>query len=241
MHSSLLIELRHLDRHFKNQVLLKDFNLEIEGGSFVSLLGASGSGKSTLLRLIAGLDEPSAGQVVVKAQNKGFVFQDANLLPWRNVRENLQLVLELTSLKANIDEYLELVGLSEHATKYPNQLSGGMRMRVSVARALITRPNLLLLDEPFSALDENTRYHLQEELYQIWQQLKMTVVFVTHSISEAVFLSQRAIVLGKKPTQIILDHQVSLPKERDSHLRIDPKYISEIQFLSKHFEFEGLK
>ncbi len=238
MPQSNLVEIEHLTRQFNKNIILEDFSLHIKAGSFVALLGASGSGKSSLLRLIAGLDQPDAGQILVQADRKfnmSFVFQDANLLPWRSVRENLQLVLELTGLNGDLSEVLEIVGLTEHANKFPNQLSGGMRMRVSVARALITKPSLLLLDEPFAALDENTRYHLQEELYQIWQKQKMTVIFVTHSISEAVFLSERAILLGGSPAKVVLDHSISLTAERNSELRSQPEYLAHIKVLSEHF------
>ncbi len=234
------LSVHDLGRSFGPQTILKNFSLEVTAGEFISVLGPSGSGKSTLLRLIAGLDEPNIGEVKLADTRaaKSFVFQDPTLLPWRNLKQNLELVFELTQepiRTSRISEVLELVGLENDALKYPNQLSGGMRMRASVARALITRPRLLLLDEPFSALDENTRYRLQEELYSIWQKQKMTVIFVTHSISEAVFLSQRAIVLGKAPAQIVLNHSIALPELRISELRTDSRYIGEIKVLSKAF------
>jgi NitT/TauT family transport system ATP-binding protein len=231
-----LVEIEHLTRKFNKNIILEDFSLQIRAGSFVALLGSSGSGKSSLLRLIAGLDQPDAGKISVQSERAfqmSFVFQDANLLPWRSVRENLQLVLELTGLKGEVREVLELVGLTEHADKFPNQLSGGMRMRASVARALMTRPNL---DEPFAALDENTRYHLQEELYQIWQKQKMTIIFVTHSISEAVFLSERAILIGGSPARVVLDHPISLNRVRNAELRTTPEYLANIKVLSEHFD-----
>ena len=227
-----------LSHNFGTRTIIEHFDLEVKAGEFVSFLGPSGSGKSTLLRLIAGLVEASTGGLKLSDSlaAKSFVFQDSNLLPWRNLRENLELVFELTgeALRASrITEALELVGLQDDSLKYPNQLSGGMRMRASVARALLTKPRLLLLDEPFSALDENTRFRLQEELYSIWQKQKMTVLFVTHSISEAVFLSQRAIVIGGTPARIVKDYKVVLPDQRDADLRTDAAFISQIKLVSQ--------
>ena len=233
------LSLQDLTRQFQKHKVLENFSLLVRAGEFVSLLGPSGCGKSTLLRLIAGLDEPSGGTVNLGKATKSFVFQDANLLPWRTLRRNLELVFELEKVAVDsgrVNEVLSLVGLLADANKYPNQLSGGMRMRASVARALLTRPQLLLLDEPFAALDENTRHRLQEELYRIWQQEKMTIIFVTHSASEAVFLSERAIVLGGQPTQLILDHRVALPSLRNGALRSDPAYISEMKLILKSFD-----
>lgn len=235
------LSIQDLTKDFKQGHILQNFSLDIKSGEFVSLLGPSGSGKSTLLRLIAELDQPTSGRVRLsdtRAQ-KSFVFQESNLLPWRNLRQNLQLVFELTGQSVNndrISEVLNLVGLQSDEQKYPSQLSGGMRMRASVARALLTRPSLLLLDEPFSSLDENTRHRLQEELYDIWLKEKMTVVFVTHSISEALFLSQRAVVLGGYPARIVLDHRVNLPTLRDASLRSDLVYISEVKTVAESFD-----
>ena len=241
--SGVGLSIERLGRSFSNVSILKDFNLDINSGEFVSLLGPSGCGKSTLLRLIAGLDQGSSGKIELsdKSASRSFVFQEANLLPWRSLRENLELVFELSegglgkdSLE-KINTVLELVGLAADAEKFPNQLSGGMRMRTSVARALLNQPKLLLLDEPFSALDENTRFRLQEELHSIWQKQKMTVVFVTHSISEAVFLSTRAVVIGGKPAHIILNQNIELKGLRNSDLRTDLEYVSLVKLISKCF------
>ncbi len=241
--SGVGLSIERLGRNFSNISILKDFNLEIESGEFVSLLGPSGCGKSTLLRLIAGLDQGSSGKIELseKGASRSFVFQEANLLPWRSLRENLELVFELSEGGLNrvssekIKATLELVGLAPDAEKFPNQLSGGMRMRASVARALLNQPKLLLLDEPFSALDENTRFRLQEELHAIWQKQKMTVVFVTHSISEAVFLSTRAVVIGGVPATVLLNQNIELSGLRNSNLRTDSQYVSLVKSISKCF------
>ena len=235
------IEIKNLRRSFKETgPVVETLNLKIESGEFVSLLGPSGCGKSTLLRLIADLDHPDQGQLAVESFGqtffRGFVFQESQLLPWRTVLENVALPLELRGVSREnrleaARESLARVGLTEALTKYPNQLSGGMKMRVSVARALVTKPSLLLLDEPFAALDENTRFQLQADLRDLWATLKMTVVFVTHSVSEAVFLADRAIVLSPRPAKIVLDHRISL-RERD---RSDVEFIKEVQLLSRAY------
>ncbi|MCC7409785.1 MAG: ABC transporter ATP-binding protein [Phycisphaeraceae bacterium] len=215
--------------------VLEGLSLEVEAGDFVAILGPSGCGKSTLLRLIAGLDRPDGGQVELRgaegtnATSGGgggiaYVFQDAHLLPWRDVLGNVVLPLELMgqsrrSRKTAALAAIEKVGLSEAVDRYPAQLSGGMRMRVSLARALVTRPRLLLLDEPFAALDEITRQHLDEELRALWRESRMTVVFVTHSTSEAVYLAERAVVLSKRPARIVRDVLLRLPGDRPKELR----------------------
>lgn len=228
----------------ETEEVLSDINLRVAPGEFLSLLGPSGSGKSTLLRLIAGLQVPSSGKVGVVSQGRGFfrgfVFQESHLLPWRNVLENTLLPLEIMGrsegdARSAAKSALEKVGLIEALDKYPNQLSGGMKMRVSVARALVAEPSLLLLDEPFSALDEEIRELLQEDLRTLWLKQGITVVFVTHSVSEAVFLSDRALILSKGPGKIVNDHRVSLPRERTSELRKDPAYWREISEVTTKF------
>jgi NitT/TauT family transport system ATP-binding protein len=210
----------------------------IAPGEFVSLLGPSGSGKSTLLRMIAGLETADSGSLRVESGSRSFVFQDAALLPWRTVLQNVMLPLELTgahraSARAGeARDALAMVGLADAADLYPNQLSGGMKMRVSVARALVSKPSLLLFDEPFAALDERTRHRLQEDLRSLWLSFGMTVVFVTHSASEAVFVSDRAIVLSGSPGRVLDDHAISLGRERTDPLRSDPRYIEEIAYLN---------
>jgi len=213
--------------------VVSELDLTIESGEFISLLGPSGCGKSTLLRIIAGLLEPERGKIHVEVGDRkffrGFVFQEAQLLPWRTVLENAALPLELigrsrSEARAAAREVLAKVGLEDSLDKYPNQLSGGMKMRVSVARALVSEPSLLLLDEPFSALDELARDVLQEELRALWENLKMTVVFVTHSVAEAVFLSERTIVLTPRPARIVLDRPIELGQKRDASTRRDSRY-----------------
>ncbi len=218
-------------RAFPNgPTVLADFSLDVEAGEFVAILGPSGCGKSTLLRLVARLIEPDAGTITTfpGQPRAAFVFQDAQLLPWRSVLDNAALPLELQGVSkderyAAAREVLGQVGLAEAEQRYPAQLSGGMRMRVSLARALVTQPSLLLMDEPFAALDEITRFHLEVQLRKLWQARGMTILFVTHSISEAAFLANRAIVLSRKGGQIKLDHLIHLPLERTNELRSDPR------------------
>jgi NitT/TauT family transport system ATP-binding protein len=211
-------------------VALDGIDLDVPPGQFLAILGPSGCGKSTLLRLIAGLDEPQAGRIEVGDDASGrrsdiaYVFQDAHLLPWRTVVDNVALPLELAGVRragrlVAAHDAIAQVGLADAAGRYPNQLSGGMRMRVSLARALVTRPRLLLLDEPFAALDEITRQHLDEQLRELWHGTGMTVIFVTHSTSEAVFLAERAVVMTRRPGRVIADHRIDLPAERHAALR----------------------
>jgi NitT/TauT family transport system ATP-binding protein len=204
---------------------VRPMDLTITAGEFLAMIGPSGCGKSTLLRMIAGLDYPTAGTIAgVDPVRIAFVFQDAHLLPWRNVLRNVALPLELRGVAKDqrlqrAMKAIDQVGLTDAAKRYPAQLSGGMRMRVSLARALVTDPNLLLLDEPFAALDEITRQQLDEQLRQLWAMRKMTVLFVTHSINEAAFLADRAVVLTRRPARIVLDHRLALPPERIAELR----------------------
>jgi NitT/TauT family transport system ATP-binding protein len=223
-------------------------SLHINPGEFVSLLGPSGCGKSTLLRMIAGLDRPTTGTIGMEglqsADRRGrrraiaFVFQDAHLLPWRNVLRNVALPLELMRVpKAERYEAarqaIEQVGLGDALKRYPAQLSGGMRMRVSLARALVTKPKLLLLDEPFAALDELTRQRLDEQLRDLWIASRMTVLFVTHSIAEAAFLSDRSIVFTQRPARVVLDQALDLPLERRADLRTDAAFVSQTRALQR--------
>jgi NitT/TauT family transport system ATP-binding protein len=213
---------------------LAGIDLAVETGSFVALLGPSGSGKSTLLRVIAGLDAPDRGELRRSEPDArlAMVFQDAHLLPWRDVRANVELPLELlrrpsAERRAAAEEALARVGLSDAMRRYPAELSGGMRMRASLARALVTRPRLLLLDEPFAALDELTRMALDDELRRLWQGSGLSVVFVTHSIAEAAYLAQRVVVLSRRPARIVLDRTIALPEARDAALRADPAFARE--------------
>ncbi|MBX7200891.1 MAG: ABC transporter ATP-binding protein [Rhodospirillaceae bacterium] len=186
-------------------------DLDIADGSFVAIVGPSGCGKSTLLRMIAGLAEATAGEVQRGDGAVGFVFQSPTLMPWATARENCALPLALTGSGSDAGDALARVGLAGFEGAYPHELSGGMQMRVSIARAMVTRPRLLLMDEPFAALDELTRFKLNDDLLTLWKQNRWTVVFVTHSIREAVFLAERVVVLSPRPGRIVADIAVALP------------------------------
>jgi NitT/TauT family transport system ATP-binding protein len=220
--------------------VLQGITLVVEQGELVSLLGPSGCGKSSLLRLLTGLVEPTHGTASVDGQparrfrqtsgGVSLVFQEPRLLPWRNVRRNIALPLELSSVEpadrqALVEASLELIGLRpEDAIKYPRMLSGGMRMRVALARALVTKPSVLLLDEPFSALDDLLRQQLNEELLRIWGERGPTTVFVTHNISEAIFLSQRVIVMASHPGRIKATVEVPFDYPRSHSLRATSEF-----------------
>jgi NitT/TauT family transport system ATP-binding protein len=217
-------------------------DFDVEAGAFVALLGPSGCGKSTLLRLIAGLDAPTAGSITLEGEvTRGalaYVFQDAHLLPWRSVEQNVALPLELGGVpgaerKARTRQALADVGLADALNRFPAELSGGMRMRASLARAIVTRPRLLLLDEPFAALDELTRQRLDDQLRSLHRALGMTVLFVTHSIAEAIYLAERAIVLTPRPGRVVLDRQIDLPLEREPSIRAEPSFAREFGQLQR--------
>ncbi len=221
---------------------LDGIELRVAAGEFVSLIGPSGCGKSTLLRIIADLDQPSAGDVEVFGkpaararldQDYGIAFQQAGLLPWRTVAQNLSLPLELHGVAyaerdERVRELVSLVGLSEFIDHYPDQLSGGMQQRVAIARALAEGPRLLLMDEPFGALDEMTRERMQAELHRIAARTGAAVVFVTHSIPEAVFLSDRVVVMSPRPGRITEIVDIPFGEERPELLREDPKYFERV-------------
>jgi NitT/TauT family transport system ATP-binding protein len=221
-----------------NVTALENIELELEAGEFISLIGPSGCGKSTLLRVIADLIPPTHGTVEVNGKparqaridrDYGIVFQDAVLFDWRTVGKNIQLPLELLGWdkkrrRQRLQEMLELVELTGFEDHYPWQLSGGMQQRASIARALTFEPALLLMDEPFGALDEMTRERLNLELLQIWQRLQSTVVFVTHSISEAVFLSTRVVVMSPRPGRIAGIVEIDLPHPRSNDTREEPRF-----------------
>lgn len=221
------VVLRGARRSFGAVVALDAIDLEVRDGEFVALIGPSGCGKSTLLRIIAGLDR-GEGDVTVDRSSIAYVFQDAHLLPWRTVADNVALPLELrgerSSREAAVKRALEEVELLDAADRYPAQLSGGMRMRASIARALVTEPRLLLMDEPFAALDELTRNRLDERLRSLWKSRKLTVLFVTHAIFEATFLATRAVVMSKRPARIISDTAIELPAERTNATRASPEF-----------------
>jgi len=232
-----LIELTKVRRAFRTPkgeevVALDGIDLSIEQGDFVAIIGPSGCGKSTLLRIVAGLDAADAGTVRVEERAIAYVFQDAHLLPWRTVAGNVALPLELRGVPVRdrdeaVRRALTEVELGDAADRYPAALSGGMRMRASIARALVTRPRLLLMDEPFAALDEITRHRLDERLRALWIEHRFTVLFVTHAIFEATFLAERAVVLSKRPARIMHDGRIDLPRDRDTKLRGEPSFARE--------------
>ncbi|WP_374001853.1 ABC transporter ATP-binding protein [Bdellovibrio bacteriovorus] len=239
------IQIENLHKEFADKRVIENLNLNIEAGSFVSIVGPSGCGKSTLLRLIAGLETPSAGtlkKTSEKELNFSFVFQDPNLLAWRTVYENVRLPFELNDqlkkLPADkqdkrIVESLKKVHLDESQDLFPHQLSGGMKMRVSLARALVNSPRLLLMDEPFAALDESTRFEMQRELHSLWQKERMTVVFVTHSLFESTFLSERIIMLKGVGARVVLDQKLALPATREESLRTTEAFNKIVEGLSE--------
>lgn len=251
--------LQDVRREFPGGVRAVDgITLTINAGEFVAFLGPSGCGKSTLLRMIAGLDRPTSGSVSLESKSRelqydskrrsniAYVFQDAHLLPWRTVLRNVMLPLELMGVPTRErDEsamaMLEQVGVADFARSYPAQLSGGMRMRVSLARALVVQPQLLLLDEPFAALDEITRQQLDEQLRNLWLSRAMTVLFVTHSINEAAFLAERAIVFTRRPARVVIDHPIHLPTERVNALRTEPAFAREMKTLFDALELGGTR
>jgi NitT/TauT family transport system ATP-binding protein len=239
------LRLEGVRRVFDNTVVIESMDLHVDAGDFLAVLGPSGCGKSTLLRMIARLSPPDGGRIVTEPGHfqTAFVFQDAHLLPWRTVLDNTALPLELKGMNREVRysqarAVLAQVGLAEAETRYPAQLSGGMRMRVSLARALVTEPRLLLMDEPFAALDEITRFHLEVQLRDLWQRRGMTVIFVTHSISEAAFLANRAVVLARRGGRIRLDRQIELPSGRTNELRSDPRLGHEMKLLMGTMEEE---
>ncbi len=218
---------------------LEGVSLSMRQGQFVSLIGPSGCGKSTLLRIIAGILEPTAGEIVVegasplgaqRAHRFGFVFQDAVLLPWLSVQENVELLTELVGIapkqrRQRATDLLSLVGLSDCGSFRPDQLSGGMRQRVSIARALALEPAILLMDEPFSAVDEFQRELLNNELLRIWTERQSSVLFVTHHIEEAVFLSDQVMVMSAAPGRFVEQVEVDLPRPRTDDMRVSPEFL----------------
>ena len=203
---------------------LDNVNLNIQSGEFVTIVGPSGCGKSTLLRLASGLLAQTQGLCDVDRTSLGYVFQDPTLLPWRTVRRNVELNAELAGMdkpsrQKAANAAIELVNLTGNEDKYPKQLSGGMKMRCSLARSLVLQPNLFLFDEPFAALDEITREHLNDELLQLFQNQHFASLFITHSIQEAVFLSTRVLVMSARPGRIIAEHAVDFPYPRHPDIR----------------------
>jgi NitT/TauT family transport system ATP-binding protein len=235
-----IVSIKGADKVFGNGTrALSPVDLAINNGEFITLLGPSGCGKSTLLKMIANLLEPTTGRITwwgsgfdhVGEDGKKlvFVFQDPTLMPWSRVRKNVRLPLDLAKVSEaeadkRVDQALALVGLSKFDQHYPRQLSGGMQMRVSIARSLVTDPNMLLMDEPFGALDEITRNRLDQDLINLWWQKKLTVVFVTHSIYEAVFLSTRVIVMAARPGRVLREVKIDEPHPRNDSFRVSQKF-----------------
>jgi NitT/TauT family transport system ATP-binding protein len=232
-----LLSLKGVGKAYSTGVVaLQNVDLTIRQGEFLSLLGPSGCGKSTVLRLIAGLGALSQGSVEWSEQERhaaqrgiGFVFQEPTLMPWATVFSNIYLPLKLRGVskaeaRPQIEHAIEQVGLAGFAKAYPRELSGGMRMRVSIARALIARPQIMLLDEPFAALDEITRFKLNDDLLRLWSDQKWTVVFVTHSVYESVYLSNRIVVMTARPGRVHADVSIEEPYPRDQNYRTSPLY-----------------
>ena len=229
---------------------LNDISLDIRQGEFISLLGPSGCGKTTLLRIIADLIQPTSGSVSIHGQTPreiriqkkyGFVFQSPVLYDWRTVRRNICMPMEIMGIPkkertARIDRMLELVDLQDFGTKYPFELSGGMQQRVGIARALALDPEYLMMDEPFSALDEFTREKLNEDLLHIWSKTNKTIIFVTHNIPESVFLSDRVVVLSPHPGRISAIVDIDLPRPRRNTLRETPEFYEYVAKIRKSFE-----
>ena len=230
------VSLHGVGKAYANGVTALDrLNLDLWPGEFVSLLGPSGCGKSTALRMIAGLTEPTRGKVERTGRLKtasggeiGFVFQEPTLMPWATVAANVRLPLTLSNRRADaagrVEAALAQVGLADFANAYPRELSGGMKMRVSIARALVTEPALLLMDEPFAALDEITRFKLNDDLLALWRRIGKTVVFVTHSVFESVYLSQRIAVMTSRPGRVYAELRIDAPYPRDRHFRTSANY-----------------
>jgi NitT/TauT family transport system ATP-binding protein len=237
--AGLAVSLRGVTKVYDNGLAaLGPLDLDVPKGEFVSLLGPSGCGKSTALRLVAGLSAPTSGSVGVASpagekragHSIGFVFQEPTLMPWTSVRENVRLPLKLSrapaaAANARIDEALAQVGLSDFANAYPRELSGGMKMRVSLARALVTDPDILLMDEPFAALDEITRFRLNNDLLALWRNLRKTVIFVTHSVFESVYLSQRVVVMTSRPGRVSAEIRVETSEPRGEAFRTSADYV----------------
>lgn len=236
-----LVSLKSISKVFSNGTLaLSNMSLDVRRGEFLSLLGPSGCGKSTALRIIAGLGEPSSGSIewpsatAYDSSGKpereiGFVFQEPTLMPWATVADNVWLPLRLKgasrrAARGDVMDTLRMVGLESFADRYPRELSGGMKMRVSIARALVTRPKLLLMDEPFAALDEITRFKLNNDLLELWERFGWTVIFVTHSVFESVYLSNRIIVMAARPGRVFRDLTIDAPYPRDEAFRTSEIY-----------------
>jgi NitT/TauT family transport system ATP-binding protein len=248
-----LVSIRRVSKKFSNGTLaVRDVDLDLYPGEFVALLGPSGCGKSTLLRMISGLGDPSAGEIrwpqeaagkrvtggAARDHDLGFVFQEPTLMPWATAGANVATPLILKGMARKeagerARDMLGRVGLAQFAGSYPRELSGGMKMRVSIARALVTEPSILLMDEPFAALDEITRHRLNDDLLALWQRQRFTAVFVTHSVFESVYLSQRIVVMAARPGRVMADLRIEAPYPRDELFRTSPEYASHCRVASE--------
>lgn len=223
--------------HGKLLMVLQNINLQLHPREFVCLVGSSGCGKSTLLNIIAGLVPPSTGQVIVDGQavlgpgaDRGMVFQGYTLYPWLTVAQNVAFGLQLRKIskieqRERVFYYLDMVGLTQFAQAYPKQLSGGMKQRVAIARALANEPEVLLMDEPFGALDAQTKEQMQQFLLNIWEQTHTTVLMITHDVEEAIFLSQRVHVMSNRPGRLKLEMPISLPEHRELEIKLSPEFV----------------
>ena len=241
-----LLQIDNLTKYYDGLHVLEKINLDINDGEFISIVGPSGCGKTTLLKIIGGLKKPTQGHILFRdktlklsqKRNFGFVFQDPVLLPWRNVVKNIELPLEILKRKTSqgvLKNLLRITRLEGFENYYQEELSGGMKQRVAIARALIFNPSVLLMDEPFGALDEFTRNHMNLELLRILREENTisTVIFVTHSIPEAVFLSDKVVVLSKRPAKIKKTIDIDLPKPRDEETKTSKRYFELIECLLK--------
>ncbi|WP_224815360.1 ABC transporter ATP-binding protein [Hasllibacter sp. MH4015] len=239
---SVLVVCKDLSKTFGGGVeAVRPLDLELEAGQTTAFVGPSGCGKSTLLRMIAGLETPTGGHVTIggappeamlRKAGLAIAFQDPSLLPWRSVRGNIELALDLARQprkSAEIEQLIHLVGLSGFADTRPAELSGGMRQRAAIARALATKPDLLLLDEPFGAVDELTRQQLAQDLPGIWEARGTTTLLVTHSVSEAVMLSDRVLVLSPRPARVVADIRIDLPRPRHPDAARDPAFADHVE------------
>ena len=254
MENNIEIKIDNVSKVFSNTgndvTALKGVSIDIQKGEFISLLGPSGCGKTTLLRLIADLIEPTTGSVTIEgstplearlARKYGMVFQSPVLYEWRNIKKNIELPLEIMKVpkkerSERAEKMLDLVGLSDFANSYPSQLSGGMQQRVGIARALAIKPEILLMDEPFSALDEFTREKLHEDLLRIWRKTNKTIVFVTHNISESVYLSDRVCVLSPHPGRLSAVIDIDLPRPRTEEMRHSAELAALVAKVRNSFE-----
>ena len=245
----ILAELRDVGKVFSNgEIVISDLNLVINKSDFITLLGKSGCGKTTILKILCGLLKPTKGKVIWPTStftnsernpaNLSVVFQDSNLLPWLSVFDNIYLPLKLNKIEKyegyeRVIDCLRLVGLNDYKNYYPNQLSGGMKMRVAIARSLVTKPKVILMDEPFAALDEITRFRLNNDLLEIYKKYDLTIIFITHSIYESVYLSNKIALISDKPASLLEKIYLSSNKNRTDNYRLSTEYLENCRMISE--------